>query len=216
MDEVLEDDFALTHPVVVGGRASHDHYPTPRWVTLALWHHGLRHGWWTAAQPPASVLDPSCGEGAILDVWAGLGSKTLGYELDASRGEDARRRGHRVEVGDALGRPWAPASILVGNPPYGAEAARFVHQGISWLRDQPSGTRVFFLLYVSFVEPAGDRASLFQEMPPDVAILHRRPKFSKNDTNRTASAWFCWPGTGQNTWLPAPPPPPTPPRPPVP
>jgi hypothetical protein len=192
------EELVLKHPVKVGGRESHDHYPTPRWVIDALWRHGERRGWWSNAR---SVLEPSCGEGGLLDFCRDKGLSTLGYELHQERGEEARRRGHLVELGDALARPWAHADLVIMNPPYGEEAARFVTRGIEWLREQKPGARLCVLLYISFLEPAGDRAAIYRVMPPDVLILHTRPKFDGQDTNRTASAWYCWPGTGQLRWL---------------
>lgn len=185
-------DFALRSPVAVGGRESHDHYPTPAWVTAWLFAH---------RRPPqgALILDPSCGEGAILDVAREQGCRTLGYELDEGRAAAARERGHQVETGDALARRWAPeADAIVMNPPYGSEASRFVQHALEW-RERWCG-HVFALLYLSFCEPSGERGDLFRRCPPSIYVLPRRPKFDGKGTNSQGSAWFCWPGDGRMRW----------------
>lgn len=198
------EDFALTSPVPVGGRESHDHYPTPRWVTEALVRYGDLRGWW----PMGTVLDPACGEGAILDVMQGQALNTLGYEIHEGRAAEAARRGHSVDAGDALARPlWGLCDAIVMNPPYSSEAGRFVHRAVAHML-AGGCMRVCALLYVSFAEPAADRGGLFREFAPDMLILPRRPKFDGKGTNSTASAWFCWPGTGDRPgegrilWLP--------------
>lgn len=186
------EDFALTSPVAVGGRESHDHFPTPRWVTAwLLAHHRPPQG--------ALILDPSCGEGELLDVLREAGCRTMGYELDEGRAAEATRRGHPVEVGDALARPWSPeADAIVMNPPYGSEAGRFVQQALTW--SWQTGGRVCALLYLSFLEPSGERGDLFRRCPPSIYVLPRRPKFDGKGTNATGSAWFCWPGDGRIRW----------------
>lgn len=192
------EELQLRHTVAVGGRESHDHYPTPHWVTEALWRYGEQLWWWYRTE---RVLDPSCGEGRILDFWRAKGCITLGYELHTGRGQEAQRGGHLVELGDALARSWAPADALIMNPPYGTEAAKFITKGLDWLREQKPGARMCALLYINFIEPAGGRAAIYRATPPDVLVLHTRPKFTEQGTNSTASAWYCWPGTGQLRWL---------------
>lgn len=194
----MSDDFALTSPVPVGGRQDGDHYPTPRWCTEAL----LRN--FPIARLSA-VLDPSCGEGAILDVVRERCSTraTLGIETDAGRAQAARDRGHKVTEGDGLASSWADADVIVGNPPYSL-ATDFAFRAASWAAE--GGYRgpalVAFLLRLSFLEPAGGRRELFRFYTPDVLILPRRPAFDGRGTDSTTSAWFCWPGRGRLVWLP--------------
>lgn len=188
-------DLVLTSQVPVGGRESHDHYPTPRSAIDAL----LRV--WMPA-PGFTVLDPCCGEGAILDVFRGRGLVTLGIELDPTRAAEAEARGHQVDRGDALGalHPWPEADWLISNPPY-TLAREFAEKAILW-----SGSRgpwnVALLLRLSFLEPASGRGDLFRNHPPNVRILPRRPAFDGRGTDSITSAWFCWPGTGRLMWLP--------------
>lgn len=193
----MTDTFALTSPVPVGGRESHDHYPTPRWCVLALLTQG-------GPPPAAGVLDPACGEGAILDVFRERGHNTLGLELDPARAAVAQERGHYVYNNDATLFPWPEhADWLVGNPPYSL-ALDFAWKAVEWAdwAKAPIPRRVALLLRLSFLEPASGRAVLFQHHPPDVLILPRRPSFDGKATDSTTSAWFCWPGTGRLVWLP--------------
>jgi hypothetical protein len=191
-------DFSLTSPVPVGGRSSHDHYPTPRWCTEALLHRFF---------PPrfAAVLDPASGEGEILDVMRERCSTraTLGIELHPGRAAAACERGHLVSVGDGLASSWADADVVVGNPPYSL-AEDFAWKAASWAAE--GGYRgpaiVALLLRLSFLEPAGTRRALFRTHPPDVLILPKRPTFAGKGTDSTTSAWLLWPGEGQLVWLP--------------
>lgn len=188
-------DFALTSPVPVGGRESHDHYPTPRWCTLAL----LRHG---GLRIPCELhaLDPACGEGAIMDVVCDEypGANVWGIEIDAGRAE-AAERSRQIVHGDGLEIDWGAPDLVIGNPPYKL-ATEFAWKAAEWAERE--GTCAALLLRLSFLEPASGRAVLFGRHRPDVLILPRRPVFDGNGTDSTTSAWFCWPGSGRLVWLP--------------
>lgn len=115
-----------------------DFYSTPAWATLAV----LR-----VLDLPArsTVLDPACGEGAILEVARTLGHGTVGIELDAERSGRARGQGHFVTMGDALAVETWPgaADAIVMNPPYSL-AMEFVTRAIAEAR--PRGLDVAALL----------------------------------------------------------------------
>jgi len=189
-------EFSLTSPVPVGGRASHDHYPTPRWCTLAL----LRNwGLWYPKEP--MVLDPACGEGAIL---AAVRDEiphvqTRGIELDAGRVEAADAQRLEVVQGDGLEIEWGSPDLVIGNPPYSL-ATEFAWKAAEWAAEGAGGAAL--LLRLSFLEPASGRAVLFERHRPDVLILPRRPAFDGRGTDSITSAWFCWPGEGRLVWLP--------------
>lgn len=189
-------ELVLTSQVPVGGRESHDHYPTPRWCTEAL----ITAGWRRCPPGGDVVLDPSCGEGAILDVYRERGARTLGVELDPTRAAEAQKRGHRVDFGNALSLAWPDAYAIVGNPPY-TLAAEFARKAAEWTE---GGARrhAALLLRLSFLEPASGRGDLFRRYPPDVLILPRRPAFDGRGTDSITSAWCCWPGAGRLVWLP--------------
>jgi hypothetical protein len=86
----------------------------------------------SAAVPvdPDFILEPSCGDGAILDVlreWVGgrdFGKAEpylSGIELDSDRAAEAERRGHYGQCGsfyDFAPSPLWPSPWIVGNPPF--------------------------------------------------------------------------------------------------
>lgn len=189
------DDFKLTHPVQVGARKSMDHYPTPRWCTLAL----LRFGRLSLPRE-LHALDPACGEGAIMSVVRQEfpGSNVWGIELHEGRAEDAGRD-YQVVQGDGLEVDWGAPDLVIGNPPYSL-ATEFAWRAAQWAAEH--GTVAALLLRLSFLEPANGRAVLFEKYRPDIHVLPRRPHFDGKDTDSTTSAWFVWPGTGQTAWLP--------------
>lgn len=190
-------EFSLTSPVPVGGRESHDHYPTPRWCTLAL----LRFGGLTLPAEPM-ILDPACGEGAILSVVKEelRESSTRGIELDEGRVQAAVERRLEVIQGDGLALDWDEPDLVIGNPPYSL-ASEFAWKAAEWAAASPGRTAAL-LLRLSFLEPASGRAVLFEHHRPDVLILPRRPAFDGRGTDNITSAWFVWPGTGRLVWLP--------------
>ena len=194
-----DDGFALTSPVPVGGRESLDHYPTPRWCVLSLLAQEVFSG--------GTVLDPSCGEGSILDVLLERGATTLGIECHPHRAYAARARGHKVAINDALLVDWPEADAVVGNPPY-SHGLAFARKAVAWARQAPHRS-AYLLLRLSFLEPAAGRGAFFAESPPDVLVLPRRPSFDGRGTDSSTSAWFCWPSTsgrpgeGRLVWLPS-------------
>lgn len=197
--ELFDESFRLSSPTVVLGRGDEkddgrDFYPTPRWCTALL----LKH-WWQPVKGE-TVLDPSCGEGAILDLYRERGCRTVGLELDAQRAAVARERGHQVEQVDALREPWPDAFLLVGNPPYSL-AQPFVQKAAAWARKK-RGRHAAMLMRLSFLEPADGRGDLFRAFPPDVLILPRRPSFDGKGSDNVTSAWLCWPQTEGVRWLP--------------
>ncbi len=146
-----------------------DFYSTPAWATIAL----LR----VLGLPSRStVLDPACGEGAILEVVRQLGHVTVGVELDADRAGRARGQGHFVTTGDALAFAEWPgaADAIVMNPPY-TLAMEFVVRAIAEAR--PWGIDVAALLRLPWLASVG-RAAFHREHPSDVCVLPRRPEFA--------------------------------------
>jgi hypothetical protein len=194
----MTGEFSLTSPVPVGGRASHDHFPTPRFCTLAL----LRFGGLVPSAEPM-VLDPACGEGAILSVVKDElpDSSTRGIELDEGRARAACERRLDVIQGDGLALDWDEPDLVIGNPPY-TLATDFAWKAAEWAVAAPGRTAAL-LLRLSFLEPASGRAPLFKHHRPDVLILPRRPMFDGKGHDNITSAWFVWPGIGRLVWLPS-------------
>lgn len=99
-----------------------------------------RGGWQTWR-----VLEPSCGEGHILDGIREAGHLALGIEYHPGRATTARAKGHSVMVGNFLEQPPAPEfDAVVMNPPfYGRHYAKHVRHALKFLK--PGGTLVAIL-----------------------------------------------------------------------
>lgn len=143
-----------------------DFYETPRWVTEAIVPELVRPG---EIDENFTVLDPSCGNGAILDVFKALGATTLGIEIDPDRAAEAVRRGHRVACADALTVAWPPAALKIQNPPF-CLAQEFVDRCLA------VGGTTSALLRLAFLESA-ERACFHEANPSDVNVLANRPSF---------------------------------------
>ena len=203
-----------------------DNFPTPPWATLAM----LGDAWpvlvdnWqrrlTGARPV--ILDPACGEGAILKAMADAGvpveylhgrdvrdeavdacTDMLWHAAGGGHGVEARHVGHYnpTSGGDFLSPDWrfaeGPIDAIVMNPPYGGRknwAWRFVALGLERVR--PGGL-VVALLRTNFL---ADGASLTPCRPdwlrdgrmPFERRLDRRPSFTGKGADATTYCWAAW------------------------
>lgn len=91
------------------------------------------------------VLEPSCGDGRIMDVLRECGCRTMGVEVHAGRAAQARSKGHSVVVGNFLEQPpTADFDFVVMNPPfYGRHYVKHVRHALKFLK--PGGTLVSIL-----------------------------------------------------------------------
>lgn len=91
------------------------------------------------------VLEPSCGDGRILDEVAARGSYGFGFECHTGRAAQARAKGHRVVTANFLEQvPVAEFDKVVMNPPfYGRHYAKHVRHAYKFLK--PGGTLVAIL-----------------------------------------------------------------------
>lgn len=155
-----------------------DFYRTPAWLTRAVLPH-------LDLPARSHVLDPACGDGAILDVVREAGHLTTGYEIDDGRAAIARER-HVVFAYDSLtiaSAAWR-ADVIVMNPPF-RDAMAFVERAIA------CAPVVACLLRLNWL--AGQkRASFWREHPADVYVSPRRPSFTGKGTDATEYAWFVW------------------------
>lgn len=90
------------------------YYPTPR----AVIDHILRDVRWHEVE---TVLEPSCGDGRILDVVRehAPGARTLGVEVHTDRADEARAKGHHVLNTNFLTTEPDPIyDLVVMNPPF--------------------------------------------------------------------------------------------------
>ncbi len=104
---------------------------------LREWHHN----------PPAPlrVLEPSCGDGRIMDAVRARGHHVFGIEYHAGRAAEARAKGHSVATSNFLEEPpRADFDVVVMNPPfYGRHYVKHVRHALKFLK--PGGTLVSIL-----------------------------------------------------------------------
>lgn len=192
-----------------------DYYATPAWCTRQILD-VLQLTFGREMSQHMAILDPSCGDGAILRVGAERGLRGYGIELDEGRAKQAREvDGAQVEQADALGMRWPTTYgegvdrraivALVGNPPFSL-AGEFAGMAAEWSRANDRSAAL--LLRLSFAE-SQKRAAFHRQYPSDIYVLPVRPRF-RTDTNGTdahAYAWFVWGPFRGGRWsvLPMPP-----------
>lgn len=95
--------------------------------------------------PVSRVLEPSCGDGRILDAVRELGHKALGIEYHPGRAAEAKAKGHSVLKANFLEQPeLAEFDFVVMNPPfYGRHYIQHVRHAYKFLK--PGGTLVAIL-----------------------------------------------------------------------
>lgn len=94
---------------------------------------------------PLCILEPSCGDGRILDMVAKRGHRSLGIEYHAVRADQAKAKGHAVLAANFLEcPPKAEFDVVVMNPPfYGRHYVKHVRHALKFLK--PGGTLVSIL-----------------------------------------------------------------------
>lgn len=100
---------------------------------------------YSGTKPVWRVLEPSCGDGRILDGIRKAGHQALGIEYHPGRASEARAKGHAVVTANFLEQPPAPDfDAVVMNPPfYGRHYAKHVRHALKFLK--PGGTLVAIL-----------------------------------------------------------------------
>lgn len=101
---------------------------------------------WRSSQPaPLRILEPSCGDGRILDELRRRGHRPFGIEYHAGRAATARAKGHDVLTANFLECPPKPEfDRVVMNPPfYGRHYAKHVEHARRFLK--PDGILVSIL-----------------------------------------------------------------------
>lgn len=101
---------------------------------------------WTKGDPP-KVLEPSCGDGRILDELRKRGCRSIGIEYHPVRAAEARAKGHSVMTGNFLEvRPDPTFDVVVMNSPFaGQHWQKHVSHALKFLR--PGGKLVAVLPY---------------------------------------------------------------------
>lgn len=150
-----------------------DFYRTPTWCVDALLEH--------LYVPKGSlILDPCCGDGAILQAVQTHGFTAVGYELHAGRLQASQQiceARQRDAIHDST--PWEARRFgaLITNPPY-SDAAPFVeralHEGFA-----KGASAVAMLLRLGFAASA-KRAALHDAHPSRMYVLSSRPSFARS------------------------------------
>ena len=127
-------------------------YPTPRAVVdAAMEFAGIPNPAHYRSDyhklPVLNVLEPSCGDGRILDVLRERGQDRFGIEYHPARASVARAKGHPVLTANFLEHPPTPIpgfDVVVMNPPfYGRHYVKHVLHALKFLK--PGGTLVSIL-----------------------------------------------------------------------
>lgn len=122
-------------------------YWTPKAVVeKALDEAGIYLPRYQGDNPPRHrVLEPSCGDGRILDELRGRGCASFGIEYHAGRASQARAKGHHVLTANFLEQPPRPEfDFVIMNPPfYGRHYVKHVRHAEKFLK--PGGILVAIL-----------------------------------------------------------------------
>lgn len=195
-------------PPTKTARIEGDHYPTPRWA-IDLIVPQLVQRYLTPERQ--LVIEPACGDGAILEVLAREGvQQLLAFELDATRAAAAAAFAGRVPsplsmvfCADALTESWrrwnvdpTQAAFVIGNPPY-SHALAFVQKAMA---EVGPNVPIAMLLRLGFLE-SDERQAFHEQHPCDLYVLPNRPSFSGNGkTDGCAYAWFVWHAESKRQW----------------
>lgn len=101
--------------------------------------------WHRNPPEPSRVLEPSCGDGRIMDAIRERGHRVFGIEYRPGRAAEARAKGHNVLTANFLECPPEPKyNIVLMNPPfYGQHYIKHVRHALKFLK--PDGLLVSIL-----------------------------------------------------------------------
>lgn len=122
------------------------YWSPPAVVAAALDYAGIHEAdRYSRQRPDYRVLEPSCGDGRILDEIRARGCNALGFEYHAPRAAEAKAKGHAVVTSNFLDQsPVAEFDRVVMNPPfYGRHYVQHVKHAYKFLK--PGGVLVSIL-----------------------------------------------------------------------
>jgi hypothetical protein len=135
--------------------------------------------------PKCRVLEPSCGDGRILDAIRSCGHRALGVEYHPGRASEAIAKGHNVLVGNFLDQPaTAEFDYVVMNPPfYGRHYVKHVNHALRFLK--VGGTLVSILPATAHYDhgelkgewrdlPVGSFSAAGTNVPTGLLRIHKR------------------------------------------
>jgi hypothetical protein len=141
-------------------------YWSPRQVVeAALEFAGISHPQHYRGNAPAHrVLEPSCGDGRILDLLREYGCRPLGIEYHPGRASEARQKGHSVVTANFLEQSPSPEfDHVVMNPPfYGRHYVKHVRHALKFLK--PGGSLVSILPATAHYDH-GDLKGEWRDLP---------------------------------------------------
>lgn len=155
--------------------------------------HDLRE-WRHNTPAPSRILEPSCGDGRIMDAIRARGHNVFGIEYHAGRAAQARAKGHNVLTANFLEQPVQPEfDIVVMNPPfYGRHYVKHVRHALHFLK--PGGTLVSILpatAHYDHGELDGEWRDLpvasFAEAGTNVPTGMLKMRVAANDNRRAAN-----------------------------
>ncbi|RWB67579.1 class I SAM-dependent methyltransferase [Mesorhizobium sp.] len=136
--------------------------------------------------PVRRVLEPSCGDGRILDALRCRGCHVFGIEVHAGRAAEARAKGHGVLTANFLECPPKPEfDFVVMNPPfYGRHHVKHVRHALEFLK--PGGTLVSILPATAWYDhgelkgewtdlPVGSFSEVGTNVPTGILKISRAP-----------------------------------------
>ena len=142
----VEDDGVAHQPGTDVAKELQYYWSSGDVINRALEAAGI-HGqnYYSGDLPHYHVLEPSCGDGRILDALTALNCSVLGIEYHAGRAAQARQKGHPVQTANFLECPPKPEfDKVVMNPPfYGRHYLKHVRHALKFLK--PGGTLVTVL-----------------------------------------------------------------------
>lgn len=169
-------------------REEHDNYTTPDWLSEAVMPHILPKVWFGVT--PYRILEPGCGDGAIVRVIERTLNPKIRHEITAV---DIRDTGFGIQADFLEMEPNPIFDLVVTNPPYSL-AQEYVDHGKKFLRTQKS--KLVLLLRINFFGSQKRAAWWRKNMISNLYISSRRPSFKQSKkgstTDATEYAWFEW------------------------
>lgn len=141
-------------------------YPTPLSVIEEVLDAVLsrRESWNSDRNPVQRVLEPSCGDGRIMDAIKARGHRPFGYEVHHGRAHETLMKGHSVVRGNFLEIPPDPVfDLVVMNPPfYGRHYLHHVRHALRFLK--PGGLLVTILPATAWYDH-GELKGTWRDLP---------------------------------------------------